>query len=942
MIFLSFGKMKKQADDIPKSSVRTKTKDLRTNLKDILKQIADNDISGRFEILSVLKEVELENITVNLQEDDAPNKPMGVFNLFLVKSGNDLTGRLKAILPPVNDLEGKIDTGIVYRQKQEDLTISAQVDNLQPDYLDLILTSENDFSAQDMVLNGEFQAAFNSDFRLSLALFDFFIPSGTLAFPAIFPEPITIENGSLKAYFNRDKNDIIIEELSGTVDGIQANISAEGILKEDSIFMPIFIEVPQAQMSDISKLVPDPQSSASPEAWLKNKLSKGVISDITVSADLQLQRDAQTKKITRNIDNMSAAFDFSGMTVQYSDTLKPATDASGSGSYKDDKFVVTAQSAKIENIIGSNIRVDMEGMSIVGGGTADITLNAKGPLPAVLDYISDEPIGMGDALGFKPSETKGNAVADVRIQFPTVKGVRAKDFKVTVDGKITDALVPNVVQGLPLTGGPFDLNLKGGIVTLKGAGQLAQRPIDLTFMQNTNTVKDYEMKVTASLTADEGLRQSFGADLSEFLTGPVPIKLDYVDSGKTSTANITGTLDQAVLSVNSVGFVKPAGVAGSVNLTAKINGQTLAEVNSLNVTTTGLSLKNGQIFFGKNAQGKLDITRGSVENITLGKSKLAASFEKTPTNILKVIAKGPVFDAVPFLAGDKSSATTIKTTPTNATATVKQVGEQQISLTTDTMLMKEDIEAKNVILYLGTNNAGKISRFEMDAIIGKGKVVVRLKPDAATAQKSLLVESADAGKLLKAIGIYNNVNGGFLTINGKSKANSIQDIAGTMRLDNFKVTNAPVLAKLINTLSLPGILGLLSNEGLSFSRLESKFEWRYDERGDMFIVKEGRTSGASLGLTYEGLIDRRIGETDISGTVVPMSEVNNIIGGIPIIGDLLTGGGALVAATYSIKGPTENPRVFVNPLSVLAPGFIRKILFEENVETKIKDAEKKQ
>ncbi|HNQ92243.1 MAG TPA: hypothetical protein PKI93_04855, partial [Alphaproteobacteria bacterium] len=64
--------------------------------------------------------------------------------------------------------------------------------------------------------------------------------------------------------------------------------------------------------------------------------------------------------------------------------------------------------------------------------------------------------------------------------------------------------------------------------------------------------------------------------------------------------------------------------------------------------------------------------------------------------------------------------------------------------------------------------------------------------------------------------------------------------------------------------------------------------------------------------------------------VVPMSEVNNLVSKIPLIGNLLTGGkgGALIAATYTMKGDTEDPTVFVNPLSVLAPGFLRSILFE--------------
>ena len=51
---------------------------------------------------------------------------------------------------------------------------------------------------------------------------------------------------------------------------------------------------------------------------------------------------------------------------------------------------------------------------------------------------------------------------------------------------------------------------------------------------------------------------------------------------------------------------------------------------------------------------------------------------------------------------------------------------------------------------------------------------------------------------------------------------------------------------------------------------------------------------------------------------------------------------ALFAATYTMSGAANDPKVIVNPLSVLAPGFLRKILFEESVKTKVKKEEKKE
>ncbi|WP_295814556.1 PAS domain S-box protein [uncultured Nitratireductor sp.] len=66
---------------------------------------------------------------------------------------------------------------------------------------------------------------------------------------------------------------------------------------------------------------------------------------------------------------------------------------------------------------------------------------------------------------------------------------------------------------------------------------------------------------------------------------------------------------------------------------------------------------------------------------------------------------------------------------------------------------------------------------------------------------------------------------------------------------------------------------------------------------------------------------------DASGTVVPAYSLNRVLGKIPVSGSLLTGGEneGIFAATYKVEGPIEDPKIQVNPLSALAPGFLRTL-----------------
>jgi hypothetical protein len=60
---------------------------------------------------------------------------------------------------------------------------------------------------------------------------------------------------------------------------------------------------------------------------------------------------------------------------------------------------------------------------------------------------------------------------------------------------------------------------------------------------------------------------------------------------------------------------------------------------------------------------------------------------------------------------------------------------------------------------------------------------------------------------------------------------------------------------------------------------------------------------------------------------VPLYTLNRAIANIPLLGRLLRGaeGEGAFAATYAVRGARESPEIRVNPLSMLAPGFLRDL-----------------
>jgi hypothetical protein len=152
--------------------------------------------------------------------------------------------------------------------------------------------------------------------------------------------------------------------------------------------------------------------------------------------------------------------------------------------------------------------------------------------------------------------------------------------------------------------------------------------------------------------------------------------------------------------------------------------------------------------------------------------------------------------------------------------------------------------------------------------------------------------------------------------NGVSKSKLI--------IDNFKVKEIPVLAKLLALASLQGIADLLTGEGIRFTDLEMNFT----KENKVMKIQELYAIGPAISILLEGYIeyDKLI---SLRGTLVPATTINRSIASIPLLGDLLIGkkaGEGVFGISFKIKGPHKNLETTVNPIKTLTPRFITRTL----------------
>tara|TARA_B100001027_G_scaffold144740_1_gene100967 strand:+ start:2429 stop:4687 length:2259 start_codon:yes stop_codon:yes gene_type:complete len=153
-------------------------------------------------------------------------------------------------------------------------------------------------------------------------------------------------------------------------------------------------------------------------------------------------------------------------------------------------------------------------------------------------------------------------------------------------------------------------------------------------------------------------------------------------------------------------------------------------------------------------------------------------------------------------------------------------------------------------------------------------------------------------------------------INGKS--NSV------LIIDNFKIKEVPLLAKILTLASLQGIADLLTGEGIRFT----DFEMKFSNEQNIMKIEEVYAIGPAISLMVNGYLEKNV-FTSLEGTLVPATTINRSISSIPILGDILVGkkvGEGVFGVSFKIKGNPKNLKTTVDPIKTLTPRFITRTL----------------
>ncbi len=225
---------------------------------------------------------------------------------------------------------------------------------------------------------------------------------------------------------------------------------------------------------------------------------------------------------------------------------------------------------------------------------------------------------------------------------------------------------------------------------------------------------------------------------------------------------------------------------------------------------------------------------------------------------------------------------------------------------------------------IAINDANISTKLIKKQIVFSGTGLINEIPISIKSEdKNVFIISGDnAGKILRGLKITDLVEGGSIVISVKLDEQNSGNYSALIDVSKFNVVNAPILVRLISTLSLTGLLNLLEEQGIYFAKGVAEID-NFDNK---FNIRSIEAIGEAMAITLDGWVDKKNDFLQIYGTMAPATLLNKLLEPVPVLSELLTGGdkAGIVLTEFRLDGNISKPSISFRPLSS-APGLLRDV-----------------
>ena len=645
--------------------------------------------------------------------------------------------------------------------------------------------------------------------------------------------------------------------------------------------------------------------------WCTTHLSRGRAENLEASFHARAD-SAGTMKIAQ----MSGSMNIRGLTVEYLTGMPKVHNGNGRAQFTHQTFDLAVAHGESEGITVREGRVYITRLD-EKDQFADIKLVLDGPLRKALTLIDQKPLGYASALGIEPSKTDGQARAKLDLYFLLAKYLQLKDVKIAATAELTDVAVKGILFGQDVEKGKLALRVDKEGMDVTGTVAVAEVDTTFAWRENFAAKRPFRSRYALSARRFELSRLTpFGVPMrlfgQEVAQGDMGASVDVtLADANNGTVEMRGDLTQASIALPFLGWSKPVGTKADAELRLALRGGRIAEISRFAVHAEGTVIDGRATYADGGMLERIDLTR-----VAHGRTEMTGRVIVRDGGRWDVAVVGPSFDFAPFW-----EEITNDPRPKDASLTEPKI---EISADFDRVWLSPERSFGKVAVAGRREGELWRSLIVTAELESKAPFALRIVP-AGPGKRLLSLQSSDAGSTFRTLDFYESMTGGALDVKGEyDDTTPGQPLKGSVAVSDYRVQRAPVLVRLLSVMALTGIIDVLQGDGLAFTSMNIPFT----SLDGVVHINAAKASGPSIGFTASGTIYSSTDVIHLEGTVVPAYLINSILGKLPLVGSIFTGGeegGGVFAATYTVSGWKDSPKIAVNPLSVLAPGFLRNL-----------------
>ena len=648
------------------------------------------------------------------------------------------------------------------------------------------------------------------------------------------------------------------------------------------------IDASSINLSNLDQLWPETVEKQTRD-WLVSSMKKGLVNKASLKLHLH--------NLNHIKDNhLNAHLKFSNLTLDYFDQHIPITNASGDAYFNLNQVKIDIKQAKMGQADLENSNV------IIKYSEPDTPLiiyaNASGDLNNFLHLGNGNKGSILHKRGVNLKKAHGHTTLKTEIIIPLDKDISIENTTINTSGQIFDLKLKD--KHLNINSTKLNLKIEDHTLNVVGNIKINGQDSSMTWISNLISKNHFDNQISINTTITPS------SELSHLLQNKVNVHEGEILSNFLYTNKDTSEKIYWQLNLDKSSFSIP-----DIGLTKNLTNDAKLDIE-METTDQGTWKSKRIAFLSKSKNIKLTSTIELSNNFTeLIYLLLDLSFANNDLNILFDKNQNKESLSVRSKYIDLSDSNLANIFNLIAKENKQKTKATSISLQLDNVKVKNSIYFTNVLGHFDCKKS-VCSNSALSMMMGKTtKLNIRLLNKKG--KNFWIIQSNNAAQFLKGLNIYQNIEGGALTIrltNTTKNPHKPPSFKGTFQMTNFNAVKTPLLAKLIIQSPFSSLIKTLEGKDLlTFENMEGSFV----TNDQTITIEHAFATGSLLTATLQGVVNYKNDTIHIKGKLIPKSILNSVLNHQTEHQK----GDALIATKYRIVGKITEPEVRVDPLGAL-------------------------